>query len=132
MINETIRITPAGREKLSKLKAKTGIQQWNILCRWAFCVSLAEPTKPRPLDEKQRAIEIEWGTFAGEYSELYHALLINRMHNDGVDFNNQQAYSQELHAHIHRGIAYMAGENRLRSIQDMLNIYLTQDNSSPI
>jgi hypothetical protein len=26
--------------QLIRLKTRTGITQWNILCRWAFCLSL--------------------------------------------------------------------------------------------
>ena len=38
-----IRLSSQAKEQLIRLKTRTGIQQWNILCRWAFCLSLAEP-----------------------------------------------------------------------------------------
>ena len=41
---ETVRLSQRGKEQLIKLKRVTGIKQWNVLCRWALCVSLADPT----------------------------------------------------------------------------------------
>jgi len=41
---ETIRISEKGKQQLIQLKRKTGIDNWHTLCRWAFCISLAEPS----------------------------------------------------------------------------------------
>jgi DNA sulfur modification protein DndE len=45
-----VRLSAQAREQLIRLKTKTGIGQWNILCRWALCVSLRQPTPPTPID----------------------------------------------------------------------------------
>ena len=47
---EQIRLSNQGKDQLIRLKTKTGITQWNILCRWAFCLSMREPTPPSPID----------------------------------------------------------------------------------
>ena len=39
---ETVRISEKGKTQLITLKRRTGIQNWNVLCRWAFCISLKE------------------------------------------------------------------------------------------
>lgn len=46
MIVKQIRLSSHAKEKLSRLKGKTGIRNWNILCRWALCFSLHEDTIP--------------------------------------------------------------------------------------
>ena len=46
MVIKQIRLSNTAKEKLSRLKGKTGIQNWNVLCRWAFCYSLHEGTLP--------------------------------------------------------------------------------------
>jgi len=46
MIKKQIRLSNQGKDRLSRLKGKTGIQNWNILCRWALCYSLHENTMP--------------------------------------------------------------------------------------
>ncbi len=45
---ERIRLSQTAKDQLTKLKRSTKIDQWNILCRWAFCRSLAEATAPSP------------------------------------------------------------------------------------
>ena len=42
-----IRLSNVEKNRLSRLKRKTGLSQWNILCRWAFCLSLAEKAYPQ-------------------------------------------------------------------------------------
>jgi DNA sulfur modification protein DndE len=39
---ERIKLSQRAKEQLFKLKRSTKIDQWNILCRWPFCHSLAE------------------------------------------------------------------------------------------
>ena len=41
-----IRLSSQARDQLIRLKSRTGIQQWNILSRWAFGLSLRETTPP--------------------------------------------------------------------------------------
>ena len=41
-----VRLSNQAKEQLIRLKTRTGIQQWNILCRWALCLSLKELTPP--------------------------------------------------------------------------------------
>lgn len=50
MSPKQIRLSSQAKEQLIRLKTRTGISQWNILCRWAFCLSLAEPTPPTPVE----------------------------------------------------------------------------------
>ena len=53
MIVESIRISKSGRDQLITLKRRTGIENWNVICRWAFCASSAEPSRRR--DQKIEA-----------------------------------------------------------------------------
>lgn len=46
MIIKQVRLSQQAKDQLSRLKGKTGIKNWNILCRWALCYSLAEKTLP--------------------------------------------------------------------------------------
>lgn len=116
---DTVRITKQGRDQLSKLKTRTGIGQWNILCRWALCLSLAEASPPRPPSGGERPIEIAWKTFGGEYADLYLALVKQRCAREGLEIT-EQAVSDELHAHIHRGIAYLAGDRNVNTIEALV------------
>ena len=44
-----VRLSTQAKEQLMRLKSRTGIQHWNVLCRWAFCLSLRQYTPPAPL-----------------------------------------------------------------------------------
>lgn len=73
---ETIRISQRGKDQLAWLKRWTKIKTWNVVCRWAFCASLAETSAPPsariPSDS---SVEMSWRTFAGEFGDVYMALL---------------------------------------------------------
>src|ERR1051325_3418421 len=76
--------TMTAKVQPQKLKRNTKIDQWNILCRWAFCRSLAEPTPPSPVPIPQDSnSEMTWRVFGGEISYVLRLVLKHRWHNDG-------------------------------------------------
>ncbi len=122
MIVKQLTLSNHAKEQLARLKGKTGIYQWNILCRWALCLSLKEPTPPPevpiPADSN---VQIEWHTLFGEYQELYEALVIQRCIQDGVG-TDPASLAKYFRLHIHRGIAYLSATNFIKSIRDLLNL----------
>jgi DNA sulfur modification protein DndE len=117
---ENIRISKKGRDQLVSLKRKTKIQNWNIICRWAFCLSLAEKNRPReeaiPADSP---VEMTWRTFGGEYDALYWSLLKQRCKDDGMDLDDS-TLSKQFRLHLHRGLGYLAGNRNIRNISDLI------------
>ena len=76
MIIKQVRLSQQAKDQLSRLKAKTGIKNWNILCRWALTYSLSENTVPTDIDIiADSNLEMSWYTFGGEYYEVYEALV---------------------------------------------------------
>ena len=68
---ETVKVSEKAKVQLITLKRKTGIQNWNVLCRWALCLSLAE--KSIPPDENivtDSSIEMTWPTTAAHSDRL--------------------------------------------------------------
>ena len=45
-----VRLSTQAKEELIRLKTRTCIPHWNVLCRWAFCLSLRQTSSPRSLD----------------------------------------------------------------------------------
>jgi DNA sulfur modification protein DndE len=116
-----IRLASQAKDQLVRLKSKTGISQWNILCRWAFCVSLAEETPPTPVEiPADSNVEMTWHVFGGEFHELYSALLHERCLVDGVDIEDDAAVNRQFRLHLHRGLSYLATPNRIRSVADLI------------
>ncbi|MBP33147.1 DNA sulfur modification protein DndE [Methylobacterium sp.] len=111
---EHIRVSKQAREQLIRLKRYTGIEHWNVLARWAFCRSLAEPSVPPaakiPADSN---VEMSWRVFGGRHHELYYALLKERCLSDGVGLDDE-VLAMQFRLHLHRGISYLAADRRIR------------------
>lgn len=122
MFIKQIRLSETSKERLSRLKGKTGIKNWNILCRWALCYSLSEKTLPTDVPVNTDSnVEMSWFTFGGEYSDIYSALLAawcQRM-KISIDEENLEKYFK---LHLERGIAYLSGTNLIKSIDDLLKL----------
>ena len=117
-----IRLSSQAKEQLIRLKTRTGIPHWNILCRWAFCVSLAEPTPPTPIEVPADSnVEMSWPVFGGEYHELYLAVLKARCVRDGLA-TDSETLNRQFRLHLHRGISYLATPNKIRGISDLVQM----------
>lgn len=122
MIIKQIRLSNQSKDKLARLKGKTGIKNWNVLCRWAFCYSLSENTVPTDVEiVLDSNLEMSWYTFAGEFSDLYDALLIEWCIEKGIEptTENLQKYFK---LHLERGISYLSGTNFIRELDDLINL----------
>jgi DNA sulfur modification protein DndE len=123
---ERIRLSQTAKERLSKLKRITKIDQWNILCRWAFCHSLAEPSIPSPVPiPADSNVEMTWNVFGGEIADALLIALKQRCHQDGLD-TDKETLKQQFRLHLHRGIGYLAGEPDLKKIEDLISIVVVE------
>lgn len=122
MAVEHIRLSQQAKDQLVKLKRITGIEHWNVLCRWALCVSLTEQSKPSsvkiPADSN---VEMSWKVFGGRYADLYTALIKERCVRDGLG-TDPKTLAWQFRLHLHRGISYMAGNRELHSIGDLISM----------
>lgn len=119
---ERVRISQAAEDGLLKLKRLTKIKQWNILCRWALCRSLSEPSIPSPVPIKTDSkVEINWDTFGGEFGDFLIIALKQRCHQDGLA-SDRETIKQQFTLHLHRGIGYLAGDANLQNIEDLIEM----------
>ncbi|CAN7467572.1 DNA sulfur modification protein DndE [Paraburkholderia hospita] len=105
---ERVKLTAAAKNQLVALKRRTGIEHNNVLCRHAFCLSLANPSIP-PTENFNFSggVEIDWRTFTGGNEGLYYNLLVVRLLKDGEQVS-PDAVRQALLHHVHRGLSYLA------------------------
>lgn len=103
---DSIRLSEKQKQQLIRLKTKTGVENWNVLCRWALCRSLAEESAP-PIEDitSDSNVEMSWKVFGGEYSEVYLSILREayqqqRCHLDNISF------SDFFKLHLNRGITF--------------------------
>jgi len=132
MAIEHIRLSKQAREQLIRLKRHTGIEHWNVLCRWAFCRSLADPAIPAPAKiPADSNVEMSWRVFGGRHSDLYMALLKARCLNDGIELDDE-TLSQQFRLHLHRGIAFLANDRDLKDIAGLASLAASvQAHSAP-
>jgi DNA sulfur modification protein DndE len=116
----SIKLSQTAKDQLVKLKRSTKIEQWNILCRWAFCRSLAEAAPPSvvpiPADSN---LEMTWRVFGGDFSDILILALRQRCYRDRLELS-PEVWSEQFRLHLHRGIGYLAGDPHLRKIEHLV------------
>jgi DNA sulfur modification protein DndE len=116
------RLSNQAKEQLIRLKARTGITQWNILCRWAFCLSLQQDHAPTDVEiPADSNVELTWAVFGGDAHEIYLALLKERCALDRLG-TSEEVLARQFRLHVHRGIGYLASPNAVKSIGDLVRL----------
>ena len=122
MIIKQIKLSSVSKDRLGRLKGKTGIKNWNILCRWPLCYSLAENTMPTDIPIiADSNVEMSWYTFGGEYSDIYEALMIAWCKKMGLPIE-EETLSKYFKLHVERGIAHLSGTNFIKNLDDLINL----------
>lgn len=126
MIVKNIRLSSRAKDQLSRLKSKTGINNWNVLCRWALCYSLQEMSIPTDLNiEADSNLEMSWYTFAGENSEIYEALIIAWCQEMGLG-TDKETLAKYFKLNLERGISHLNGTKFINNLEDLLNLALEE------
>ena len=122
MVIKQVRLSQQAKDQLSRLKAKTGIKNWNILCRWALVYSLSEKTIPTDIPiNSDSNLEMSWYTFGGDYYEIYESLLKAWCLKMDLP-TDDETVSKYFRLNLERGIAYLCGTGFIKSIDDLLNL----------
>jgi DNA sulfur modification protein DndE len=126
---ERIRLSQTAKDQLVKLKRQTKIENWNVLCRWALCRSLAEASVPSPVPlPTDSNVEMTWRVFGGDLCDYLLIALKQRCHNDQLG-TDKDTLIQQFRLHLHRGIGYLAGDTELKMIEDLLTFNLQENES---
>ena len=117
-----VHVSQQAKDQLSRLKGKTGIKNWNILCRWALLYSLSEYTIPTniPLLSDSN-LEMSWLTFGGEYYEIYDALVKAWCIRMGLP-SDEQTIIKYFRLNLERGMAHLCGTGFIKNIDDLLEL----------
>lgn len=119
MFIETIRLSQQAKDQLTWLKRWTKLKNWNVLCRWALCTSLAESTCPPPAKiPGDSSVEMSWRVFGGDHASVYALLMRQRCNEDGLG-TDDETLAEQFRLHLHRGIAYLAADKKIRSIDGL-------------
>jgi len=127
---DTVRVAESDSDLLVRLKRSTGIKNWNVLCRWAVCMSLRDTDRPH-VDPRGpwSTIEMTWKVFGGTYSTIYWAALRQRYYEDCRKDKtpmSEEGLEQEFYRHLHRGIGHLANISQRPSLNDLMQL-LSED-----
>ena len=117
---DLLRTSASVRNSLTRIKTITGIPNWNIICRWAFCLSLKQTSLPREVDEKLDGIEIDYDTLVGKNKSIYTQLLINNLDSHKVEIDKKNL-TKYLYAHVNRGVNIIY-TNKLKDISGLMSL----------
>ena len=127
MIIKQIRLSQQAKDQLSRLKGKTGIKNWNILCRWALCYSLHEKTLPTDIPlASDSNLEMSWITFGGEYYELYEALIKAWCMKMNLP-TDDETVAKYFRLNLERGISYLNGTGFIKNIDDLVHLSVKEN-----
>ena len=119
---DVVRVDERAKTQLTTLKRRTGVKNWNVLCRWALCASLAEESPPAEQELGTMSnVEMSWSTFGGASADLYAALVLARCEADGVR-QTRDAVANQFRLHLHRGITYLVGDEDTKSLGGLISL----------
>jgi DNA sulfur modification protein DndE len=98
---------------LGQLKVRTGLTP-NITGRFALCLSLKDPSVPNPDEFDEKGSEIHPQVLFGDYENIFLALFIQRLKDDGLD--PELYLNRMLRAHFNRGT--IALYSRVKDLAD--------------
>ena len=118
---ERIRLTNQEKGLLTRMKASTGLDNWNIFARWAFCYSLSmeEKISVQQDEESSFGIEMTWMVFAGKNFKIYQDLLVQEC----LDLDlkpNKSNLNKVMRAHLSNGIKKMYSQ--VSNLDDFLKL----------
>lgn len=120
---ERFKLSEVAKYQLITIKKRTKIETWNVICRWAFCYSLAQEHPPSPVPiPADSNVEMTWQTFGGSMSEILIIALKQWCQNQGFDPTDEEVLAKQFRWHLHRGIGYISGDPHIRSIDDLMKL----------
>ena len=119
---DKVRLSYKEKNSITRLKGLTGLENWNIFARWAFCYSLSLDDEVIFVEDDKLDIEMTWMVFAGKNFKIYQDLLVqecDRLKMEPTKTN----LSKVLRFHLRNGTNKIFGQiNDLNSLGDLIKV----------
>jgi len=119
---DRIRLTNQEKNYLTRMKGNTGIDNWNVLARWAFCYSISMKEKiniDSSTDKTSYGIEMSWMVFAGKNFKVYQDLLTQECKLLQIE-PNKVNLNKVMRAHLSNGIRKL--HSKVKNLNDFISI----------
>ena len=119
---DRIKLTNKEKNSLTRMKAITGLENWNIFARWAFCYSLSmkkQVSLNASSDETNFGIEMSWMVFAGKNFKIYQDLLLQECAKLRLE-PNKSNLNKIMRAHLSNGIGKLY--SKIKSLDDLADL----------
>lgn len=116
---EKVRLSYKEKQSIAKMKGHTGLDNWNIFARWAFCYSLSLNEEVIFTEDDKLDIEMTWMVFAGKNFKIYQDLLIQECERLNIEVTKSNI-SKVLRFHLRNGINKIFGQ--IKSLEDFVKL----------
>ena len=117
---DRVRLTISERSLLSKLKSRTGIDNWNIFARWAFCYSIGKASEINlNEDDGEYGVEMSWVVFSGKNYKIYQDLLSQECGRFELE-PTKTNLNKVLRAHLRNGVKQIFTQTK--SLDDLFEL----------
>ena len=116
---DKVRLSYKEKNSIARLKGRTGIDNWNVFARWAFCYSLSLNEEVIFTEDDKLDVEMTWMVFAGKNFKIYQDLLVQECDKLGLA-HNKANLTKVLRYHLKNGVNKMYGQiNNISSFRDI-------------
>jgi DNA sulfur modification protein DndE len=116
---DKVRLSYKEKNSISRLKGLTGLDNWNIFARWAFCYSLSLNEEVIFTEDDKLDVEMTWMVFAGKNFKIYQDLLVQECNKLGLALTKANL-TKVLRYHLKNGVNKMYGQiNDISSFRDI-------------
>lgn len=112
---DKVRLSLKEKNSIKRLKGLTGLENWNVFARWAFCYSLSLNEEIIFTEDDKLDVEMTWMVFAGKNFKIYQDLLIQECERLNLELTKPNL-SKVLRFHLRNGTNKIYGE--INSIND--------------
>ena len=103
---DKVRLSYKEKNSIARLKGRTGIDNWNVFARWAFCYSLSLNEEVIFTEDDKLDVEMTWMVFAGKNFKIYQDLLVQECDKLGLA-HNKANLTKVLRHHLKNGVNKM-------------------------
>ena len=116
---DKVRLSYKEKNSIARLKGYTGIENWNVFARWAFCYSLSLNEEVIFTEDDKLDVEMTWMVFAGKNFKIYQDLLVQECNKLGLELTKANL-TKVLRYHLKNGVNKIYGQiNDINSFRDI-------------